>query len=72
MAGVAGVIFFAVLGGMPESLFLVVSFAWLYFVFRFATVSAFRDRPLQRLREFALATALGFALSAFLLLPFSN
>ena len=70
VAGVAGVIFLAVLGGMPDSLFLVVSFAWLYFVFRFASVSAFRDRPLERLGKFALATALGFALSAFLLLPF--
>ena len=70
VAGVAGIIFLAVLGGMPESLFLVVSFAWLYFVFRFASVAAFRDRPLQRLGKFALATALGFALSAFLLLPF--
>jgi hypothetical protein len=66
----AGIIFLCVTGGMPESLFLAVSFGCLYFFFRLAVTPEFRERPLSRLGKLAAAAALGFAFSAFLLLPF--
>jgi len=68
--GTAGIIFLCVTGGMPESLFLAVSFGCLYFLFRLAVTPEFRERPLPRLGKLIAAVALGFALSAFLLLPF--
>lgn len=70
VAGAAGVILLCATGGMPESLFLIVSFGCVYFVFRLAVAPEFRDRAFARLAKFAAALALGFALSAFLLLPF--
>src|ERR1019366_6501163 len=66
----ASIIFLCVTGGMPESLFLAVSFGCLYFFFRLAVTPGFRERPLSRLGKLAAAVALGFAFSAFLLLPF--
>lgn len=66
----ATMIFLCVTGGMPESLFLVMAFGCLYFVFRLAVTPEFRKRPLNRLMKLAVAVGLGFALSAFLLLPF--
>ena len=68
--GTAGIIFLCFIGGMPESLFLIVSFGCLYFLFRLAVTPEFREQPLPRLGKLAAAVALGFALSAFLLLPF--
>jgi membrane protein YfhO len=68
--GAAGIIFLCVTGGMPESLFLAVSFGCLYFFFQIAVTPEFRERPLARLGKLAAAVALGFALSAFLLFPF--
>ena len=70
VAGAAGMIFVANLGGMPESLFLAVSFACLYVLFRLVSVPEFRASLTSRLWKFAAATSLGFALSAFFLLPF--
>jgi hypothetical protein len=66
----AGVVFIAVTGGMPESLFLVVMFACAYFFFRLISVREFRRRPLALSIKFGAAMLLGFALSAFLLFPF--
>src|SRR5262249_5429144 len=57
-------------GGMPESQFLVIAFGWLYACFRLIAGPELRERWLARLVKLALATALGFALSGFLLLPF--
>ena len=68
--GTAAIIFLCFIGGMPESLFLIVSFGCLYFLFRLAVTPEFREQPLPRLAKLAAAVALGFALSAFLLLPF--
>ncbi|MGH6824149.1 YfhO family protein [Methyloceanibacter sp.] len=70
VAGAAGMILVATLGGMPESLFLAVSFACLFVLFRLASVPEFRTTLTSRLWKFAAAISLGFALSAFLLLPF--
>ena len=70
VSGTAGMILLCVTGGMPESLFLVISFGCVYFIFRLAVTPEFRGRALARLAKFAAALALGFALSAFLLLPF--
>ena len=66
----AGVVFVAVTGGMPESLFLIVSFGSLYFLFRLVSTREFRQRPFALCVKFVAAMLLGFALSAFLLLPF--
>ena len=58
------------MGGMPELLFLALSFGCVYFLFRLATTREFQHRPLALLAKFVVAFVLGFALSAFLLLPF--
>jgi hypothetical protein len=70
VAGAAAMIFLAMVGGMPESAFLVISFAIVYFLCRLFFASEYRRNAAQRLGKFAIAVALGFALSAFLLLPF--
>lgn len=68
--GIAGIVFICFTGGMPESLFLSVAFGCVYFLFRVAVTPEFRERSLSRLTRLAAGLALGFALSAFLLLPF--
>ena len=65
----AVMVFLTVVGGFPEAVFLMVSFACLYFLFRLLLTPEFRKQPLGRLGKFA-ADLLGFALSGFLLLPF--
>ena len=70
VAATSGVIFLCVTGGMPESLFLVVSFGCLYFIYRLIFSAEFSKQRLQRVAKLGLALILGFALSAFLLLPF--
>lgn len=70
VAGAAVVIFLCVLGGMPESLFLAVLFAAAYFLFRLATTKELRASALDRVGKLTAAGFLGFALSAFLLIPF--
>ena len=66
----AGMVFLSVVGGFPESAFLIVCFAGLYFLFRLLVTPEFRERPFGRLGKLAAGIALGFALSGFLLLPF--
>lgn len=63
-------IFLANAGGMPESLFLVMAFASLYFVCRVVFTPELRARAISLLIKFVAAVVLGFALSGFLLLPF--
>jgi hypothetical protein len=70
VAWAAVAVFLCVLGGMPESLFLVVAFACVYFAFRIAITPEFRRGFIERLAKLFAAIGLGFALSAFLLLPF--
>ena len=57
-------------GGMPESVFLAISFACLYVVFRLCQSPELRRSLTSRAGYFVLSLLLGFALSAFLLLPF--
>jgi hypothetical protein len=68
--GTAAVVFVAVTGGMPESLFLILSFGSVYFLFRLVSTREFHQRPFALFAKFVAAMLLGFALSAFLLLPF--
>jgi hypothetical protein len=71
-AGVATMILVGNLGGMPESMFLIGSFAGLYFICRLLFAREFRARALALLVKFTTAVVLGFALSAFVLLPFAE
>jgi len=70
VAVASGVIFLCVTGGMPESLFLIVSFGCLYFLFRLFSAAEFSALRLRRLVKLALGLTLGLGLAAFLLLPF--
>src|SRR4051812_20718831 len=71
-AGVAAMIFLISTGGMPESMFLIISFGCLYFVSRILFDAGFRARVGALLTKFLVAILLGFALSAFILLPFAE
>src|SRR6201988_1192820 len=71
-AGTAAMIFLISTGGMPEPMFLVVSSACLYFVCRVLFDSELRARLASLLTKFVAAVLLGFALSAFVLLPFAE
>jgi hypothetical protein len=70
VSAAAAMIFCATAGGMPESLFLALSFATVYFVFRLACEPEFRGRPVALLTKLIAALCLGLGLSALLLLPF--
>jgi len=59
-----------IVGGMPESTFLVLSFGYMYYLFRLFTDSSLRAGKRMLLKNFVLINVLGFALSAILLLPF--
>src|SRR5205814_659920 len=54
----------------PESLFLILAFGSLYFVSRLLFAPEFRRHAVALGVKFVLAVLFGFALSAFLLLPF--
>lgn len=66
----AGMIVLIAVGGMPESMFLIISFGCLYVLFRVAGSADLRPRGFARLGMVFAALVLGFALSAFVLLPF--
>ncbi len=70
VAGIAAMVLLSAIGGMPESMFLTVSFGCCYFLFRLAGVAEFRQRVFVHLGMAAAGLVLGFALAAFLLLPF--
>jgi hypothetical protein len=71
-AGVAAAIFLISTGGMPESMFLIVSFGCLYFVCRVLFDGELRARAVSLLAKFVAAVLLGFCLAAFVLLPFAE
>lgn len=71
-AGVAAMIYLISTGGMPESMFLVVAFGCLYFICRIAFDAELRARLAPLLSKFFVAILLGFALSAFVLLPLAE
>jgi hypothetical protein len=70
LVGLAGMIVLIAVGGMPESMFLIISFGCLYVLFRIAGSADLRPRGFARLGMAFAALVFGFALSAFVLLPF--
>jgi Bacterial membrane protein YfhO len=70
LVAAAGVICLCICGGMPESAFLAISFACLYVVFRLLQSRKLKGSLTSRAGSFVVSLLLGFALSAFLLLPF--
>ena len=64
----AAVTFLCIVGGMPESAFLILAFACAYFLFRLAAGPHTRAVVVTyRLKYFFFAQGLGLALAAFLL-----
>jgi hypothetical protein len=59
-----------IVGGMPESAFLVLVFGCAYFLFRLAAGPHIRTARVTQLKYFVFAQGLGLALAAFLLIPF--
>jgi hypothetical protein len=70
VGGAAGMIFLGMTGGMPESLFLILSLATFYFLGRVLFTPQFRAQWVVLSVKFVIAVILGFALSAFMLFPF--
>lgn len=70
VAAVAVVVLLGMVGGMPESLFLMLAFGSLYYVCRIVFEPTFRAHALGHMGRFVSAISLGFGLSAFLLFPF--
>lgn len=68
-AGVAGIILLGMTGGMPESLFVILAFGAVYFVSRIVFTPTLRTQAVPLLLKFVAAVVLGFAVSAFMLLP---
>lgn len=64
------VVFLAIVGGMPESTFLVLSYGYIYYLFRFMSDAILRDKWQKHLINIIAVNLLGFGLAAFLLLPF--
>ena len=64
------VTFLCIVGGMPESAFLVLAFGYAYFLFRLAVGPHTRAARVTRLKYFLFAQGVGLALAAFLLVPF--
>jgi hypothetical protein len=70
IAASAVAISLSLVGGMPESSFLVIAFGCLFFLYRFIFAHEAAGRRLKLSYSFALAVILGFALSAVQLAPF--
>lgn len=70
VAFAAGMVFLSIVGGMPESTFLILAFACVYFACRLLFSAGFRSAFLSLAGRFVASIVLGFALSAILLLPF--
>ena len=62
------VTFLCIVGGMPESAFLVLAFGCAYFLFRLGCGPA--SARVTQLKYFLFTQGLGLALAAFLLVPF--
>jgi hypothetical protein len=70
VALLAVVTLLCIVGGMPESAFLVLAFGCAYFLFRLAAGPHTRTARVTQLKYFVFAQGLGLALAAFLLIPF--
>ena len=64
------VTFLCIVGGMPESAFVVLAFGCAYFLFRLVVGPHSRAARVTHLKYFLLVQILGLALAAFLLVPF--
>jgi hypothetical protein len=64
------VIAFVILGGMPESALLLLSFTVVYLVFRIWTDAALRSTARRSVMLLAISYTAGICISAFQLLPF--
>lgn len=63
-------VFLTNVGGHPESTFLILCFGYIYYLFRLFSVEDSRKKFLAHLGVMIYVNIIGFALSAFLLLPF--
>lgn len=70
LIGASLIIFFAIIGGMPESTFMALVFGYMYFISRFLTDSELRKIKITYIKNFIFMNLIGFGLSAFLLIPF--
>lgn len=61
---------FSIVGGMPESTFLVLLFGLAYFLFRVTADRSLRATARSHVKHYLLVNLLGIALAAFLLMPF--
>lgn len=70
IAFVAGVFFLTLVGGMPETAFLIWCYATAYSFFRITTEPEFRSNWGSRTKALTTAAAWGLGSAMFLLLPF--
>jgi hypothetical protein len=63
-------VFLSIIGGAPESTFLVLVFGYLYFLYRTATGPTAGAGFMKQIGRLALVNILGFGLAALQLLPF--
>ncbi len=66
----AVVLLLMMVGGMPESILIILSFVYIYVIFRLVSDGTLRAVYSRILTRLVAATAAGVSLSAFLLLPF--
>jgi hypothetical protein len=64
------VVFLCIAGGMPESALMVLTFGYVYFLFRIASDRTLRAAARKHIGWFVSVNVLGFAAAAFLLGPF--
>jgi membrane protein YfhO len=66
----SAILFLVMVGGMPESSLLLLSFIYLYVLFRLAADRRLHFKCLRRATYLLIATVTGLALSGLLLFPF--
>lgn len=64
------VVFLSIIGGMPESTLLLLTFGYVYFLFRIFSDGELRPAAGRHIAYFAAVNVVGFALAAVLLAPF--
>ena len=69
-AEAAVIVTMSILGGMPESTFLILIFGYIYFFVRMFLNAKSGREMIVHVRNFVLVNLFGFALAAFLLFPF--
>lgn len=64
------VILLSIIGGAPESTFLILFFAYVYYLYRLATVPVLRSRIMASIGSLAVVNVIGFGAASFLLACF--